>query len=493
MAGNLGLLARLRLRHLRSDARFLLFAAGADIDEDRGFLERAYQFYLLVIAAVCLVLSWAQVIDLVEGVAAVLGPELSSFLASELLVLAPALAVLFWGVQGLRETPLRLAGPDMSLLGRVVRPEELFVVQLLGNVLAIATAGALGGTVLATLAGGPMPVWAVATALALVTARLFVLDTVLPRSSAERCRRRTVTIWSGAVVIVTGVGLVLASGYLAALVPMALNPGMLLLVCAVDLLLLAGAVNCAGRANMAFVIDDNELYAARRALRFLAFADSEAYKEACRRRRGRRGRQTRRTWRFRQGRGALVSHALVSLLRRPASLLRLLSWGALLVPAGALVMVARPGIGVLASWLFSSVMVLRSPLELGHVFREDCRNRLVRSLLPFGRLELLALDSLPALAVTLVASCAVSGACSVALGVDAASAVLLSCALDVLLALSCGLDDPATPVRLGTVLMTSFSFAALALVAVGLLSVLGAAPALVCALLLGVLLARALR
>ncbi len=40
MAGNLGLLARLRLRHLRSGARFLLFAAGADIDEDCGFLER---------------------------------------------------------------------------------------------------------------------------------------------------------------------------------------------------------------------------------------------------------------------------------------------------------------------------------------------------------------------------------------------------------------------------------------------------------------------
>ena len=57
---------------------------------------------------------------------------------------------------------------------------------------------------------------------------------------------------------------------------------------------------------------------------------------------------------------------------------------------------------------------------------------------------------------------------------------------------SCGLDDPAAPVRLGTVLLTSFAFAVLALVAVGLLSLLGAAPALVCAALLGALLARAL-
>lgn len=492
MAGNLGLLARLRLRHLRSDARFLLFAVGTDIDEDRGFLERSYQLYLIVIFAVALALSWAQVLDIVADIATALGPELSAWLASSLLLFAPAVAVLAWGVQGLRETPLRLAGADISWLARTVRPEELFVTQLASGAPAILLVGALGGTALAVLAAGPLPTWAVATALALLTARIFVLDTVLPRSAAEPFRRRSATVWAGVVIAAAGVGLAVASGYLASLVPNALSPVVLLAVCAADLLMLAAAVNCAGRADMAFVVDDNELYAARRALRFLAFADSGAYKEACRRRRARRGRQTRRTWRFRQGRGALVSHALVSLLRRPASLLRLLSWGALLVPAGALVMVARPGIGVLASWLFCSVMVLRSPLELGHVFREDCRNRLVRSLLPFGRLELLAFDSLPALAVTLVSSCAASGACAVALGIDALSAVLLSCALDVLLALSCGLDDPAAPVRLGTVLMTSFAFAVLALVAVGLLSLLGAAPALVCAALLGALLARAL-
>ena len=94
MAGNLGLLARLRLRHLRSDARFLLFAVGTDIDEDRGFLERSYQLYLIVIFAVALALSWAQVLDIVADVAAVLGPELSAWLASSLLLFAPAVAVL---------------------------------------------------------------------------------------------------------------------------------------------------------------------------------------------------------------------------------------------------------------------------------------------------------------------------------------------------------------------------------------------------------------
>ena len=493
MAGNLGLLARLRLRHLRADARFLLFAVGTDIDEDRGFLERTYQLYLGLIFAAALALSWAQVIGLVEGLRAALGPAAAGWLASTLLVLVPAVAVLVWGVGGLRETPLRLAAPDIAWIARAVQPEELLVVQLAGSAATTLAAGALGGTALAALGGMPLPTGAVATALALLTARLFVLDTVLSRSAAEPHRRRALTLAAGAVVACTGAGLAAASGFLAALVPNVLTPYALCVTLLADLLLLGGAVNAAGRANMAFVVDDNELYAARRSLRFLALVDAGAYKEACRRRRARRSRQARRTWRFWPGRAALVSHALASLARRPSSLAGLLAWGALVVPAGALVMAARPGLGVLASWLFAAVLALREPLELGHVFREDCRNRLVRSLLPFGRLELLALDALPALVVTLVASALAGGLAAAAVGANPAFVVLLCCALDVLLALSCGLDDPAAPVRLGSVLLTSFSFGAVALVAVGLASLLGAAPALACAALLAVLLARTLR
>ena len=88
MAGNLGLLARLRLRHLRSGARFLLFAAGADIDEDCGFLERTYQLYLVAIFAVVLALSWAQVVDLVEGTRDAMG-SLAGALGMLLLAVAP--------------------------------------------------------------------------------------------------------------------------------------------------------------------------------------------------------------------------------------------------------------------------------------------------------------------------------------------------------------------------------------------------------------------
>lgn len=493
MAGNLGLLARLRLRHLRGDARFLLFAVGTDIDEDRGFLERAYQAYLAIILAASLALSWAQVIDIVGGLRAAIGEATSSWLASALLLLAPALAILAWGVSGIRETPIRLSGPDIAWLARVVRPEELFVVQLAGSAAGIAAAGALGGTLLAALAAGPWATWVTAAVVVLLTARLFVLDTVLPRSAAAPHARRAATGWAGVVVTTMGVGLVAASGFLAELVPAVLTPVSLPAALAADALLLAGAVSCAGRADMAFVVDDNELYAARCAMRFLALVDGGAYREACRRRRARRGRQARRTWRFGAGRAAAVSHGLLSLARRPASVLDLLAWGALLVPMGSLVMVANAGLGVLLSWLVCASLSLRTPAEIGRVFREDCRNRLVRSLLPFGRLELLLLDALPALAVTLASSVAASSAAAHALGADAPLAALLAVALDLLLLLSCGLDDPAAPVRLGSVLVTGFAGAVASLFLVGLASLLGAAPALVCALLVDALLARALR
>lgn len=493
MAGNLGLLTRLRLRHLRSDARFLLFAVGTDIDEDRGFLERTYQVYLAVILAASLALSWVQVIDIVEGLRATMGADASAWLASTLFVLAPALAILAWGVTGIRETPIRLIGPDIAWLARAVRPEELFVVQLAGSAAGVVVAAVLGGTLLAALAAGPWATWVTAAALALLAARLFALDAVLPRSAAEPPARRIVTVFAGVTVVALGVGLAAAAGFLAALVPRLFTPYALCVAVIADAILLTGAVNWSTKANMAFVVDDNELYAARNAMRFLALVDSGTYKEACRRRRARRGRQARRTWRFGAGQAAAVSHGLLSLVRNPASVLGLLAWGALLVPMGALLMVSDAGVGVLLSWLVCTCFSLRTPIELGRVFREDCRNRLVRSLLPFGRLKLLVLDALPALAVTLASSAAVTAAAAPALGAGAPLAVALAVALDLLLLLSCGLDDPAAPVRLGSVLVTGFAGAVVSLFLVGLASLLGPAPALACALLIDALLARMLR
>lgn len=370
------------------------------------------------------------------------------------------------------------------------------MVQLVKSVALCATAGALGGSLLGVLAAGLPVAWVLAGAVVLVLARLFALDTVLLRCAAEPRRRRAATVCGAVVIVLAGGALLLAAAPLAALVPLALSgwPGPLAAALVCGLLLTAGAVNCAGRADMAFVIDDNAAYIARRSLSALALLDPGAYREACRRTRSsHRRHRARRTWRFGEGRRAALSHALASLARRPTAVLGMLGWGGCVVPAGALLMTGRVNVGVLLVWLLCAAQTLREPLELSRVFREDCRNRLVRSLLPFRPLELLLLDSLPALAVTLAASVALTGAAAAALGMPVLPGVLLACLLDVASLFACGLDDPARAGRRGSVRMTGAACTLATLLCAVLLSLLDPALALVPPLLVTALLAWGLR
>lgn len=494
--GRVALLAGLEARHLMSGLRWAFYAAGTDVQEDRDLSERLYQVYVVVIAAVVAALSWGQVISLVGVARDGLGTTLSASLAAAALVAAPALAILVSGVSGLRESPLRLSAPDAAWLARTVRPEELLAVQLVKSAVLCAAAGALGGSLLGVLATGPLVAWALAGAAVLVLARLFVLDTVLPRSAAEPRRRRAVTTCAALVVVLSGGALLLAAAPLATLVPSVLAGGPAPLAAALvsGLFLAAGAVNCAGRADMAFVISDNATYIMRRSLGALALVDLGAYREACRRARSpRRLHRARRTWHFGAGRRAALSHALASLVRRPSATLGLLGWGGCLVPTGVLLMVGRVNAGVLLAWLLCAGQTLREPLELSCVFRDDCRNRLARSLLPFRPLELLVIDSLPALAVTLSASIAVTWAGATALGAPALPAVLLACVFDVAAFLACGLDDPARAGRRGSARVTSAACTLGTLLCAALLSLLDPMLALAPPLLVSALLAWSLR
>ena len=297
MAGNLGLLARLRLRHLRSGARFLLFAAGADIDEDCGFLERTYQLYLVAIFAVVLALSWAQVVDLVEGTRDAMG-SLAGALGMLLLAVAPSIALVCWAVAALRETPLRLTSPDIAWLSRVVRPQELLAVQLVGSALVVATVSALLGYLLGVLTRAPAPLaWCPLVASLALAARLLALVLGLARSAVLPRRRRLVTVVAGVLAALLAGLLALALPTLVFLLGWLVTFGALLL----DVVIAALALWLASRSDMTFIVDDNELYAARVSLSFLAFANAGAYKEACRRRRLGRRRQARRTWHFARG------------------------------------------------------------------------------------------------------------------------------------------------------------------------------------------------
>lgn len=489
MGGNLGLLVRLSLRHRKSDARFLFFAAGTDLEDDRGFLERTYQLYVALFFVGALALSFAQVASLVAGMRAALGPSAAP-LARALAVCGPVAALVGWSVSALRECPLRLAAPDIAWLARTVRPTELLAVQLMGAVPVVALVGALLGYLFGVLGGAAEPLaWAACLATLALAARLLALLAGLARSAAPSRHRRTVTLVVG----------VLAALLVAAFVALAPEPRVsLAFAClALDALLAALSLVLADRADMAFVVDDNELYAARRSLRFLSLASSGAYREACRRReRARHHRRPRRTWRFWPGRWALVSHALASLARWPSALLGALSWGGLVVPTGVLLMGARVDVGALLMWYVCVAQALREPLSLAGVFREDCATRLVRQLLPAGTLELLALDALPLAVMSALASAAVLAPASALLGGGVAGtveAVALAWAMLAALVLSAGFDDPQRAARGDSMQLTAFLVGAVGLFAVGLAGLLGMGAALVCALLLDVLLAWLLR
>lgn len=489
MAGSLGLLARLRLRHLRSGARFLLFAAGADIDEDCGFLERTYQLYLVAIFAVVLALSWAQVVDLVEGTRDAMG-SLAGALGMLLLAVAPSIALVCWAVAALRETPLRLTSPDIAWLSRVVRPQELLAVQLVGSALVVATVSALLGYLLGVLTRAPAPLaWCPLVASLALAARLLALVLGLARSAVLPRRRRLVTVVAGVLAALLAGLLALALPTLVFLLGWLVTFGALLL----DVVIAALALWLASRSDMTFIVDDNELYAARVSLSFLAFANAGAYKEACRRRRLGRRRQARRTWHFARGSAAYVSHALVSLARQPSMALSALLWGGALVPAGALLVATGANAGVLFCWFFGVALAQREPLPIAHVFRADCANRLVRQLLPSAPLALLLLDALPLLVLALAASAAVVVPMAHLLGVVAAPAVLLAWALLVALVLVAALDDPGHVRSVGSFQFTAFAGGVLSVFAVCLVGLLGAVPALACAVLVDVLLARSLR
>ena len=175
------------------------------------------------------------------------------------------------------------------------------------------------------------------------------------------------------------------------------------------------------------------------------------------------------------------------------SVLGVLQWGLLLVPLGALLIAAQIDVGVLLAWYLSSALALRNPLELAHVFREDCRNRLVRSQLPVGPLGLLVLDSLPAIVIALGASAAVVAPAAGFLGLEWLPCVLLAWAMVAALVLSAAFDDPQRGAGSGTLRLTVFACGALCLFVIGLVGILGVWPALACALVIDVLLAWSLR
>ncbi len=437
------LLLWLRVRHARSTLNRMLHFAGASLD-DRGPAGRAYLLYLLAIVGVWFVLMWAALLDAVTTAFALAGAEVA-VLAVCYALAAPAAVLFAVGSSALRNSPLKLSHPDIAhLAASSVDARALVGVAASAQALAAALV-AFGGGYLAgagaRAAGLAVSPAAVAIVLALLVSVAVALGWLagIVRLSHGRWRARhtalAVAVLAGAAglwgLLALGVGAA-ASADPSALAATACGAAIAGVGTAFAVALIAP------RIDMTAVIEENALFADL--CRFDAFSplDQDTVREY-RRRCKLAARPVRFSLPRGQGHWALVSHAVVSHLRRYDGFPSLLIHGAVVVPLGVLAIMGGGGPALFLFWLMALVMFPQGVREATRAFRDDVHNRLVRDRLPFSVLGLLVFDALPAFALTALVSC-VATAALVPTGASLPAALALAVLVNAATMLSCGLD-----------------------------------------------------
>lgn len=438
------LLLWLRVRHARSAIDRALHLAGAGIDEG-GWGERAYQLYAVGIMAVWFALMAAALVDAIQGAFAGLDAAACA-LAVRFALLVPAFVLLRSGIAGVRTTPLKLSHPDIAYLAASAVSARALVGMAAGvQALAAAAAGGAAGFLLgvglesaAVLAAPPAAVALAGAALAAAAAALGWV------AGLARLARARWTGWNAAaavaalaVAVAAWCALVLSAQASALLAPatfaaLAAGGALAVALAALALFLLAPC------ADMTRVIDENSLHADLCRFGVLSPLDRSDIAEYQRRRK-----LAARPARFSlppgEGRRALVQRAVLSHARQYDGIPSLLMQGAFAVPLGVLALLGAGGPALFVFWLPVAVLMPQGAREATRAFRDDLRNRLVRDRLPFGVLELLAFDTLPAFVLTTVLACAVAAVAAPA-GASPLAAAALAALLNAALLLSCGLD-----------------------------------------------------
>ena len=411
------LLLWLRARHARSALNRTLHLVGAGVD-DGGWGERAYQLYAVGIMLVWAALMAAALVDAIQGVFVGLAAAVCS-LAVQGALLAVALVLLRVGIAGARTTPLKLSHPDIAYLA----------------------ASAVSARALAGVSAGVQAFAGAAAGAALG----FLLGVGLESAS--------VLAGAPAAVALAGAALAAAAATFAVL---SVGGFFVLAVAAIALALLAP------RVDMTRVIDENSLHADLCQFGMLSPLDRNDIAEYQRRRKL-ADRPVRFSLPRGEGRLALVQRAALSHARQYDGLASLVMQGAFVVPLGVLALLGAGGPVLFVFWLPVAVLMPQGVREATRAFRDDARNRLVRDRLPFGVLELLAFDTLPAFAATTLLACGAVAA-MIPIGTSLPLALALAVLVGAASLLCCGLDAvrlfPGGP-RL------CYEYGALALVGVG--------------------------
>lgn len=341
------ILLRLRLHHTKVRVTQLLYVTGTDFGEDTSLMDRWYQLYVVLVLLVILVLTWAYLLDLAEGIGATLGVPGASTLLGLLWVL-PLVVCVTSVVHYLRTPSVPLTHPDIELLSGVLTPAAWVVASAVPVLLRSVVLGLIGGRLMGAV------LQAVVSPVALTLAV--------------------------AVALVLAVALGWACG-LARLVRLVPHP----------------------RFDRASIVQSNALYADLQLMASWAAQAPITYEEQ-RRRRILAGRRPILSLPQTTGARLLVARALLSHLRQREGLKDLMEWGAFLVPAGAVLVASSADLGLRLMWMTLGSLSLGRARELTRVFRDDCRVRLVGDAIarPRTLFRLLLLDSLPAVVLTVL-------------------------------------------------------------------------------------------
>ena len=341
------ILLRLRLHHTKVRVTQLLYATGTDFGEDTSLMDRWYQLYVVLVLLVILVLTWAYLLDLAEGIGATLGVPGASTLLGLLWVL-PLVVCVTSVVHYLRTPSVPLTHPDIELLSGVLTPAAWVVASAVPMLLRSVALGLIGGRLMGAV------LQAVVSPVALTLAV--------------------------AVALVLAVALGWACG-LARLMRLVPHP----------------------RFDRASIVQSNALYADLQLMASWAAQAPITYEEQ-RRRRILAGRRPILSLPQTTGARLLVARALLSHLRQREGLKDLMEWGAFLVPAGAVLVASSADLGLRLMWMTLGSLSLGRARELTRVFRDDCRVRLVGDAIARSRtlFRLLLLDSLPAVVLTVL-------------------------------------------------------------------------------------------
>ena len=310
-------------------------------------MDRWYQLYVVLVLLVILVLTWAYLLDLAEGIGATLGvPGASTLLG--LLWVIPLVVCVTSVVHYLRTPSVPLTHPDIELLSGVLTPAAWVAASAVPVLLRSVVLGLIGGRLMGAV------LQAVVSPVALTLAV--------------------------AVALVLAVALGWACG-LARLMRLVPHP-------------------CFDRAS---IVQSNALYADLQSMASWAAQAPITYEEQ-RRRRILAGRKPILSLPRTTGARLLVARALLSHLRQREGLKDLMEWGAFLVPAGAVLVASSADLGLRLMWMTLGSLSLGRARELTRVFRDDCRVRLVGDAIarPRTLFRLLLLDSLPAVALTVL-------------------------------------------------------------------------------------------